>query len=283
MTSLRGPVRFDSAEATGAVYDYGAQVVSWRPTGGEEVLWASHSSAYEPGIAIRGGIPICFPWFGSGLSGDRVPSHGFARLTSWTLADVEDDGSTVTATHSLSATNETRRVFPYEFFAVHRATFGRHLDVHLSVQNTGEVPFTFEEALHTYLRVGDSRQVVVRGLDGFEYIDQVDSGLRKTQDGDIRITGETDRVYLSGGGVDVIDPVLRRTLHVRMAQAADTVVWNPWIDRAAALPDFDDDGWQTMVCIEGANVRAHAVALDPGAVHSLGYQVSVTSMDAVAG
>lgn len=276
-------MRIASGEATGAVFEQGAQVVSWCPAGGDEVLWVSQSSSFESGVAIRGGIPICFPWFGSGPRGDRVPSHGFARLTGWTLADVEDDGGTVTVTHSLSATDETRRVFPYEFLAVHTARFGQHLDVHLSVQNTGDVLFTFEEALHTYLRVGVSRQVAIGGLEGIEYIDQVDEGLRKTQTGDLRIEGETDRVYLSGGGIDVVDPVLRRTIHVRMMQAADTVVWNPWVDRAAALPDFDDDGWQTMLCIEGANVRAHAIELEPGAAYSLRYELSVTSLDAVAG
>jgi glucose-6-phosphate 1-epimerase len=189
----------------------------------------------------------------------------------------------VTVTHSLSADDSTRATFPHAFQAVHTARFGERLDVHLSVMNTDAAPFSYEAALHTYLRVGDCRQVVVRGLDGADYVDQANGGARLTQHGDVTVTGETDRIYDSGTGVDVHDPVLDRTIRVRMAHTANTVVWNPWVERAAALPDFDDDGWTSMICIEGANVRDHAVTLQPGEVHAMGYQLSLGPLESAAG
>jgi glucose-6-phosphate 1-epimerase len=158
--------------------------------------------------------------------------------------------------------------------AVHTVRFGERLDVHLSVENTGDETLSYEAALHTYLRVGDCEQIAIRGLDGASYLDKADRGLEKTQTGDITIAGETDRIYFAAGDVEVIDPVLRRTLRVRKSHSANTVVWNPWVERAAALPDFDDDGWRSMVCIEGANLLDDAVTLAPGQVHSMGYQVS---------
>jgi len=275
---LREPLRLSTASGTGAIFDHGSHVVSWRPAGQSEVLWMSGTSTFDSGTAIRGGIPICFPWFGSGRDSTLIPAHGFARLTSWTLVDVVERDGAVTVTHSLLDTRLTQNAFPHRFMAVHTARFGEHLDVHLSVENLGDSEFSYEAALHTYLRVGDSRQISVHGLDGVDYIDKVDGASLKTQEGDLTVAAETDRIYRTGSGVDVIDPVLGRTVHVRMSHSADTVVWNPWITRATALADFDDDGWQSMVCIEGANVLENAISLAPGEIHSMGYQLSVGAL-----
>jgi glucose-6-phosphate 1-epimerase len=278
VSTLRAPLRVAIGSATGAIHGHGSQVVSWQPMGQSEVLWMSTASAFDSATAIRGGIPICFPWFGSGRSGTLTPSHGFARLTPWALIDVVEQDGTVSVTHTLQDDQATRHLFPHRFMAVHTARFGEHLDVHLSVENLDHAPFTYEAALHTYLRVGDSRQIVVRGLDGVEYLDKGDGGQAKRQSGDVTISAETDRIYRSGTGVDVVDQVLGRTIRVRMSHTADTVVWNPWVERAAALADFDDDGWQSMVCIEGANVQENAISLQPGEIHSMGYQLSVVEL-----
>jgi glucose-6-phosphate 1-epimerase len=274
VTGLKGPLHVSTASCIGAVFEHGAHVTSWQPKGQSQVIWMSATTLLESSAAIRGGIPICFPWFGSGRDGGQGPSHGFARLTSWTLADVVERDGAVTVTHVLEDSRATRESFPHAFMAVHTVRFGERLDVHLSVENTGDETFSYEAALHTYLRVGDSEQIAIRGLDGASYLDKADRGLKRTQGGDITITGETDRIYFAAGDVEVIDPVLRRTLRVRTSHSANTVVWNPWVERAAALPDFDDDGWRSMVCIEGANLLDDAVTLAPGQVHSMGYQVS---------
>ena len=278
MTPLPAPLQTSTAIAAGAIYDHGAHVTSWQPAGQAEVLWMSPTAVLDTDQAIRGGIPICFPWFGSGRSGDRTPSHGFARLTAWSLTDVTEHEGVVTVTHALTDTAATRLVFPHSFRAVHTVTLGEQLDVHLSVENLGDATLNYEAALHTYLSVGDVEHVSINGLDSVPYDDKVAGGTVRTQRGPVEFTGETDRIYLSGTGVDVIDIAGARVIHVRLVNCADTVIWNPWIERAAALPDFYDDAWRRMVCVEGANVLGNAVHLAPGEIHTMGYQLSVSPL-----
>jgi glucose-6-phosphate 1-epimerase len=134
--------------------------------------------------------------------------------------------------------------------------------------------FEYELALHTYLRVGDVRHVSVKGLDGASYLDKV-TGQRELQAGDVTLTAQTDRVYDRAGDIVVTDPVLGRRLLITTEGAASTIVWNPWVAKAAAMPDFGDDEWPGMLCIEGGNVLDHAVTLEPGASATLRYRVAV--------
>ncbi len=264
----------------GAVYDHGAHVASWAPAGHDEALWMSRCAVLEPGAAIRGGVPVVFPWFGSGRTGDLVPAHGFARRSDWSLVDVIHDADVVRVRHALTSSEATSPLFPYAYRATSEASFGRELALHLTVENTGDVAFTFEEALHTYLTVGDVARATVTGLDGTSYLDQVAVGgpATRMQRGAVSFTGETDRVYASTATVVVVDPVLRRSVTITKSGSADTVVWNPWVDKARALPDFGDDEWRTMLCVEGANLRDHAVTLAPGQSHTMGYTVAVTAL-----
>ncbi len=190
---------------------------------------------------------------------------------------VEHEG-VVTLTHALTDSAATRLVFPHSFRAVHTVRFGERLDVHLSVENLDDEPFSYEAALHTYLSVGDIEHVSIDGLDSVPYDDKVAGGAVRTQRGAVEFTGETDRIYQSGAGVDVVDVAGARVIHVRLVNCADTVIWNPWIERAAALPDFDDDAWRRMVCVEGANLLGNAVHLAPGEIHTMGYQLSVSPL-----
>jgi glucose-6-phosphate 1-epimerase len=273
MTALGPPLRVTSRTSTGAIYDHGAHITSWIPAGDRDVLWMSQLCDYDSAVALRGGIPVVFPWFGAGRSRDLRPSHGFGRLSPWTLADVDEQSDRVTVTHVLSDVESP--AFPSPFRATLVVGFGADMDVRLTVENTGEMPFSYEEALHTYLAVGDVRQVSILGLEGEEYLDSVRGGERRTQTGPVVVDGEVDRIYLSDAEVQVVDPVLGRTIGVRKVNSANTVVWNPWIERAAALADMPDDGWQTMLCIEGANILDNAVTLEPGRSHTMGYALSV--------
>jgi glucose-6-phosphate 1-epimerase len=155
----------------------------------------------------------------------------------------------------------------------YEVSVGDELELALTVENLGATPFSYEVALHTYLTVGDVRQVSVAGLDGASYLDKV-TGRRELQSGDVTISAETDRVYDRAGDIDVTDPVLGRRLHIASEGAANTVVWNPWIAKAAAMPDFGDDEWTGMLCIEAGNVRESAVTLAPGSA-TLRYRVTV--------
>ena len=259
---------------TAAVHDQGAQVTSWVPAGGEPVLWLSPRAHLETGRAIRGGVPICFPWFGSGRTGDLAPAHGFARTAPWRLVDEATSNGDITLAYRLTDAEAGADAFPHPYHAAYKIVLGEVLELALTVTNIGDEPFEFEEALHAYLAVGDVRDVRVEGLDGVEYVDKVGGGVPR-QAGPLRFTEETDRVYRTGGPVRLVDPVLGRTVVVETAGAADVVVWTPWTDKAAAAGDIGAEAWTQFVCLEGANALDDAVGLDPGQSHTLTYRLSV--------
>ena len=264
-----------TAAATGTVYDHGAHVVEWTPEGHRPVLWMSAASMLETGRPIRGGVPICFPWFGAGPDGDRAPAHGFARITAWDLVSHISTGAGTDLEFLLCSPGTPE--FPHPLEARYRMHLGSRLRLALEVTNTGTERLTYEAALHTYLAVSDIRGVTVSGLAGAEYLDKAPgaAGSRNVQVGDITFIGETDRVYTSAADVVITDPGLGRRVTVRKSGSANTVVWNPWIDKAAAMPDFGDDEWPGMLCVEGANVLDRSVTLAPGTSHTMGYTLIV--------
>lgn len=271
------PRTFSCPTGTAQIYDHGAHVVAWQPAGAEPVLWLSARSQFEEGAAIRGGIPVCFPWFGPGRSGEANPPHGFARLVPWHFLGASEAGAEVIASYELGSAEVESAQFPYEFVARLDVGVGANLRLSLTLTNTGDVDFSYEEALHTYLAVGDSREVVIDGLDGATYLDKgPGGGPGRRQDGPVRFVGETDRVYHSTAEVRLTDPVLERTLTVTKSGSANTVVWNPWVTKSAAMSDFGDDEWTGMACIEAGNVLADAVSLSPGESHTLTYLLGVS-------
>ena len=221
MTRLPEPLSLSCADGSGSVLSYGAHVVSWAPEDHEPVLWVSSRSYNETGRAVRGGVPICFPWFGPGRTGDMDPAHGFARITEWQLAEQgEDTEGHAYAEFTLTPADvaeHLRETFPHEFEARFRVTVGARLRMALTVTNTGTGTFDFEEALHSYLHVGDSRRVSVTGLDGVSYYDKVAKEQRR-QSGELAITGETDAVFAHRGEERLSDPGparRRRVTHPR--------------------------------------------------------------------
>lgn len=271
--TLPAPRVLRSARAVAEVYDHGAHVWSWA-LDGQPVLWQSARSVMEQGRALRGGVPICWPWFGPGRSGDLTPAHGVARTASWTLTDATEREGRIVHTYSLLPGDVTGSVLGDSWRVAFEVSVGDDLQLALTVTNDGSDAFSYEVALHTYLTVGDVRQVSVVGLDRVPYLDKV-TMLRRIQDGDVRFGGETDRVYDTATDVSVVDPVLGRTLRVTSEGAASTVVWNPWVAKAAAMDDFGDDEWTGMVCIESGNVLERAVTLQPGGTATVTYRLAV--------
>jgi glucose-6-phosphate 1-epimerase len=252
------------------VYLHGAHVTHYRPAGQSPVLFTSEQSKYAHDKAIRGGVPVIFPWFGANAAQPDLPMHGFARTRHWDVEGVEkwpDD--TVEVILRLVSDDATRALWPHDFVLRHRIFIGRQLEMALEVENWSEGPFTFEEALHTYVAVRDVRQARVSGLAGIEYLDKVDALQRKKQGSEpIALTGETDRVYLNTTGDCVIDdPVGDRKLRVSKEGSATTVVWNPWVEKAKAMSDFGDEEWPGMLCVETANAGENAVTLGPTEAH----------------
>jgi glucose-6-phosphate 1-epimerase len=272
-------VRITSPEVVGEMYLHGAHVTSWKPAGKEEVLFLSSQSRWEHGHAIRGGVPVCFPWFGGKADDPKAPAHGFVRTKAWQLESIARAGDAVTVSMFTESNEETKRWWPTDFRLVHRATFGRELSLELVVINTGRTSLRFEEALHAYYRVGNVEKVRVRGLDTIPYLDKTDSGRQKTQRGDILIVSETDRVYLNTrDAIELEDPVLHRRTRTTKENSLTTVVWNPWVQKAHSLSDFADDEWVQMICIETSNVSDFAVNLPPGQQHTMKALVRVADL-----
>lgn len=255
------------------VFLHGATVTHWQPTGqAQPVLFVSGKSLFKPDKAIRGGIPICWPWFGPHPTDARQPQHGLVRNKPWRLVTVQKLDSA-----------RTRLRFEIEIpggSAEYTVIFGPTLELSLRSRNLADTPMRLEEALRTYLRVGDSRQVEIDGLENVEYIDKTAGGERKRQLADpVRFAGETDRVYLNTEATCVLsDPVLARRVSVHKTGSRSTVVWNPWIDKARSLSDFGDDEWTGMCCIETANAAENAIELPRRSEHEMTVQIEVNRL-----
>ncbi len=263
-------VAIATRDTAGEMYLHGAHVTSWRPRDAEEVLFVSSESRWEDGRAIRGGVPVCFPWFAAKADDPSAPAHGFVRTTSWQLETIVQTADAVTVSMSTESNGETKKWCPADFRLVHRAIFGSELSLELVVRNTGTIPLRFEEAMHTYFRVGQIDKARLEGLSTFHYLDKTDSNQKKTQQGPIEIVSETDRVYLNTKGViELEDHALRRRIDVANENSFTTVVWNPWAAKAKALSDFGDAEWMRMICIETSNVSDFAVELTPGQQHGM--------------
>ena len=266
--------------ATAEVYLHGAHVTHFEPAGQPPVLFLSGQSRFEPGKAIRGGVPICFPWFGPLDGNPKAPAHGFARTAGWTLtAATRDAADVVTLRLELSGDEDRAADWPHAFRAEYAVTVGRELSLALAVHHVRGEPFLYEAALHTYLAVGDVRQASVTGLENTPYLDKTLGGREQPGIGDpIRFTGETDRVYLdTTAACTADDPVTGRKITVEKSGSASTVVWNPWVAKAQALSDFGDDEWPGMLCIETANIGGSAVTLGAGQSHTMAAVVRTTT------
>jgi glucose-6-phosphate 1-epimerase len=263
-------VRIECPQAAGEMYLHGAHVTSWKPAGREEVLFLSSRSLWEDGRAIRGGIPICFPWFGNKADDPKAPAHGFVRTKSWQLESIAQVENGIRVSMFTESDEGSRRWWPGDFHLAYRVTFGEELVLELVMTNTGKTAQRFEEALHAYHKVGNVLKARVAGLDRVEYIDKTDSNRKKIQNGEIAVVSETDRVYLNtSGAIEVEDAQMRRRTRVSKENSLTTVVWNPWVQKAQSMPDFGDNEWMNMICIETSNVADFAVDLAPGQGYSM--------------
>ncbi|MBV8115326.1 MAG: D-hexose-6-phosphate mutarotase [Silvibacterium sp.] len=270
-------VRAKAESASAEIYLHGAQVTSWKPAGTDEVLFLSTQSRFADGKAIRGGIPICFPWFRGKADDPKAPAHGVVRTKEWDLTGIARDGDAVVVTLRTESDEASRKWWRGEFRAEYRVRVGAELSLALKVVNTGSNPIRFEEALHTYHRVGDAERVRVTGLNGTPYLDNMDGNRQKRQAGDVVFRAQTDNAYLdTTEALEVVDPVLGRRIRTVKRNSWTTVVWNPWRDGAKALADLGDDEWRTFACAEASNIMAHAVELAPGEEHTMGAVLSVS-------
>jgi glucose-6-phosphate 1-epimerase len=269
-------VQITSPLCEAEMYLHGAQLTSWKPAGSDEVLFLSAKSRWTDGQAIRGGIPICFPWFRAKANDPQAPAHGFVRTKAWQLESILEEDGTVVVSMVTESDEHTRRWWPGEFRLVHRATLGSQLKLELICTNTGTTPLRFEEALHTYNRVADVQDVRLQGLDTVPFLDNTDSNKEKAQRGDVAIASQTDSAYLnSWNPVELSDPKMRRRIRLVKTNSVNTVVWNPWREKASELRDLADGEWTQFLCVEASNILDAGVHLEPRQEHRMTAILSV--------
>jgi D-hexose-6-phosphate mutarotase len=267
-------IRVTSAFSTGEIYPHGAHVTQFQKNGEQPLLFLSRQSLFAPDKAIRGGIPVCFPWFGAR---EGAVMHGIARLSTWELTDTAaDPAGRVKLIFRLPPERLVAAGWPPACVTLTVAV-AEALTLELAVRNDTAQDFVFEDCLHTYFSVGDISQVEITGLKGVHYLDKVEQFARKLETSDaIKISSEVDRVYLNTtGSVSIRDAKWRRIITVAKSGSSSTVVWNPWQAKARAMADFGDDEYPGMVCVESGNVGESKVALKSG--QSAALQVVLSS------
>jgi len=271
-----------NSHSTARIALQGAHLVTWQPCGQEPVVWVSKFAKYAAGKSIRGGVPICWPWFGAHATDSKLPGHGYARTVMWEVLESRElpDGATYIR-FGLIETDATRAQWPHPCSVQIEFTIGKTLRVELVTRNIGTHAFTLGEALHTYFHISDVGQMTIRGLEGCDYMDKAGgaSELRKQQDG-IVIEREVDRVYLNTTADCVIeDRGLKRAIRIAKQGSHSTVVWNPWTEKADKMGDFGPQGHRGMVCVESANALENVLSVAPGATHHLAVVYSVEALN----
>ena len=271
----------DNHLGTASLCLQGAHVTTFRPKDQDEpVIWLSEHAKFAPAKSIRGGAPICWPWFGPHATESSFPGHGFARTVMWEVTDTAalESGETRLAL-SLVESEQTRAQWPCASRVSLEVTVGATLTMTLSSTNLGSTPMQIGEALHTYFQIGDIAAIRVLGLEGSEYVDKVEGGVRKSETGAVTFADEVDRVYLNTEATCMIeDSRLGRRIVVAKRGSRSTVLWTPWRDKADKMGDFGDDGWRRMVCVESANALDNVVSVAPGQTHEMQVEYRAESL-----
>ncbi len=256
---------------------YGGHVLHWEPVGCDPVIFLSERSSFTPGQPIRGGIPICWPWFADHPDRPDLPLHGLVRTRFWQVIDTAElpDGSVVVALE-ITDDDSTRKLWPHPFRLELTATFGIVFDLELVTTNLSDSTLRLTEALHSYFRVADAERVRVRGLDGAVYIDKADAFTRKTQVGPVEPVTSSDSVYLNSEQACLIeDPSGGRRICIAKRGSRSTVVFNPGPECARDMTDLTDTAWRQMVCVETANALDNMVEIEAGQLHRLGATIAL--------
>lgn len=256
---------------------HGAHITRYIPAGQLPVLWMSEKSWFEANKPIRGGVPVCWPYFGPAAD-PAYPAHGFARLSDWRVARVEAKEAVTRVVLALAPGDVSAVPVSFAFELEMEFVIGATLELTLRMKNCSAEAQTITAALHTYFNVKAAEEIAIGGLDGVVYDERVVGGEKSgcVQKGDIRIDREIDRIYLgTAGAVEICDPGFGRTIRVEKSGSNSTVVWNPWVRKSKAMTDFGDEEYHTMVCVETVNAAADRRTLLPGGTHALTQKISV--------
>ena len=269
------------AQASASLCLQGGHLLSWQPTSTTEpVLWMSNDATFAVGKSIRGGIPICWPWFGAHGSESDFPAHGFARTQPWQVKStrcLENGSIEISLTLPISTAMQT--MWPHQAQLDMLVNVGETLKIALITRNLGNVDFAITEALHTYFAVSGIAQIEVNGLDGTHFHDKAAGWTQGDQTGAISFDEEVDRVYVNTPDrCTIVDTGFKRSIHIAKIGSQSTVVWNPWAARAAQMGDLGQDGWKRFVCVESANALENAVTVPAGKSHTMAMEYRVKAL-----
>lgn len=264
----------------------GAHIISYQIDGDQPLIWSNPGAVFKQGKAIRGGMPICWPWFGNlqrnpqsvqamRESSEPANAHGEVRAIDWALMGMGEDGDALIVEFIQPNAEGQLAGWSHTVGLKLHIRMDAALNVSLVSFNAGDDDVTLSQALHSYFAVSDVRQVHVEGLDGLQYLDTLESwNAPKQQVGDVTFSAETDRIYQdTPERLSIVDPEWGRRIQIQTQGSHSAVVWNPWVEKTKTFSDMHADGWQNMVCVESANVLTDVVTLKPGDMHVLGVSV----------
>ena len=270
-------VSISNAAGSAEVYLHGAHVTHFQPAGQKPVLYMSSASAFKPDKPIRGGVPICWPWFGPNAADPKLPMHGFARVSEWTVESTKKiDDQHTSLTLRLEPNESIRKLWPHDFVARYTITVGAALELELEATNRDKSGIMIAEALHTYFSISDVEQISLAGLTGTSYFDKAVNARKIEERDPVKLTGETDNVYLNTRTKVIInDPEMKRKIRVEKIGSSSTVVWNPFEAKAKTMADIGAGEWRKFVCVEAVNALENTVTVAPGATHKIGTTLQV--------
>ncbi len=273
-------IKIENGSARALISVYGGQVLAFQPLDqNEDLLFLSQQSEYAEGKAIRGGVPLCWPWFGPDPKGLQRPNHGFVRNHFWQIAKTEAVGEAETKVSLLfNESVKKENTWRKPFMLMLDVTIGRSLQLKLTSLNTGDEPFAITQAFHSYFRVGDIERVKVLGLEDCEYFDKLDRGTQKHQNGAVNVSGEIDSIYTNAvNDLIVVDSVLKRNISIHSPDTSTAVVWNPWSKTSRKMPDLASDAYRQFICVEVGNIAFDLIQIQPGGRYSLQADFTVDS------
>lgn len=259
----------------------GAQILSYQQDDQPPLIWLSEQAAYKRGQGVRGGLPVCWPWFGNlqrnpqavqamHRQPDAAPAHGLVRSLDWQLLGIDQHADGIQLEFSYNSTTHPLNDWTHAAELRLSIRLDERLHIQLSSRNLGDTPLAISQALHSYFAVSDIRHVAVEGLHGCRYIETLEDWQQRQQDGLLTFSGETDRIYLdTPAQLSILDHAWQRRIQLHSSGSNSAVLWNPWIDKAQRLSQFASDAWQGMLCIEHANVMDDIRVLSAGQQHQL--------------
>lgn len=278
--------RISHGTAELVVAQQGAHIVSYQVDGDQPLIWSNPGAVFHKGKAIRGGMPICWPWFGNfqrnpqsvqamRQSSEPANAHGEVRAIDWELMGMGEDGEALIVEFIQPKAEGQLPGWPHTVGLKLQIRLDAALNVSLVSFNAGSEDVTLSQALHSYFAISDIKQVSIEGLDGVSYLNTLESWEKQNvQAGDITFTGETDRIYQDTPDlISIVDPAWKRRIQIQTIGSNSSVVWNPWIEKTKTFSDMEADGWQNMVCVETANVMGDIVTLKPNDMHVMSVSI----------